>query len=117
MNNDCDNIHGTNSEDVVIERVRVEGGSTGIELGSCARAQLREIVSRNVRGPYPRGQCVQFSHSSHGTLEDFSCVNDDSAWTEDSISVWRSANVTLRDGLVDGNNSPTGAADAARALF
>jgi len=41
-------------------------------------------------------------------LEEWSCVNDDTAWTEDSISVWRSSNATLRNGLVDGNNSPTG---------
>ena len=29
--------------------------------------------------------------------------------TEDSISIWRSSNVTVARGLVDGNNSPTGA--------
>eukprot|EP01043_Picozoa_sp_COSAG02_P026464 COSAG02_NODE_1526_length_12092_cov_10.672392_6_plen_170_part_00 len=28
--------------------------------------------------------------------------------TEDSISLWRSSNVTVRRGLIDGNNSPTG---------
>lgn len=31
-----------------------------------------------------------------------------SSWPEDSISAWRSGNITIRDGLVDGNNSPTG---------
>jgi len=30
------------------------------------------------------------------------------AYTEDSISAWRSSNVLMRDGVVDGSNSPTG---------
>ena len=105
-----------------IFNVRLEGGSTGIELSQSPYAVLRGIqVPRrqplststspphctllhyhhlnhshlhtstppppstlllrgiqvlNVRGPFPRGQCVQLSHSSHAILEHFSCVND-----------------------------------------
>ena len=33
----------------------------------------------------------------------------DPSWTEDNLSLWRSSNVTVRRGLIDGNNSPTGA--------
>ena len=37
------------------------------------------------------------------------CVNEETrSWTEDAISAWRSSNVTIRQGVVDGNNSPHG---------
>lgn len=58
---DCDNIHGIASEAVQIERVRVAGGASGVELQGCAYAHVRSLVALNVLGPYPRGQCVQFS--------------------------------------------------------
>ena len=56
----------------------------------------------------PRGQCVQFDKCNSSLLEDFSCENDNSSYTEDNINVFESNNVTLRRGLVDGNNSPSG---------
>lgn len=88
---DCDSIHGVDSLAPIISHVRLEGGSTGIELHQCAHAAMRHIQVNNVRGPYPRGQCVQLSMSHHALLEEWSCVNDDTAWTEDSISVRRHA--------------------------
>ena len=52
---------------------------------------------------------VQFSNSPGGLLEDFSVVNDASiSFAEDNINVYESNNVTIRRGLIDGNNSPTG---------
>ena len=108
-NNVCNNVHGTYSADVVMHRVRVEGGSTGIGLHACPRARLSAIVGLNVLGPFPRGQCVQFSRSHGASLDQFLCRNEaNRAWTEDSISIWRSAGVTVSNGLVDGNNSPSG---------
>lgn len=106
---DCDNIHGLRSADVRIERVRLAGGASGVELHACPRAALRSLVVFNVLGPYPRGQCVQFSASPDGVLDTFYCRNDPyHSWVEDSISVWRSARVRVSNGLLDGNNSPTG---------
>ena len=106
---ECDNIHGLRSNGVFIKRVRVQGGAAGIELHSCPGARLRSISARNMRGPYPRGQCVQFSQSNGASLSNFYCRNDEnSSWPEDSVSVWRSAGATIRDGLVDGNNAPNG---------
>jgi len=61
-----------------------------------------------MRGPFPRGQCVQFDKSNNSALRDFSCENDNSSWTEDNINVYESNNVTVQRGLIDGNNSPTG---------
>ena len=107
-NNDCDNILGQSSAGVTISRVRLDGGSTGVELANCPLALVEQVRARNNRGPFPRGQCVQFTHSDGAVLQDFGCFNDNSSWTEDNVNVWRSSNVTVRRGIVDGNNSPTG---------
>lgn len=107
-NNDCDNILGQQSNNVHLTGLRVEGGSTGIELAFCTEALVEGIFAKNNRGPFPRGQCVQFTHSDNSILQDFECSNDNTSWTEDNVNIWRSSNVTVRRGVVDGNNSPTG---------
>lgn len=107
--NDCDSILGISSADVLIDSVRLTGASSGVELQSCPRASVRRLVGTNFLGPYPRGQCVQFSESHGAVLDQFACHNEPQhSWTEDLISVWRSAGVVVRNGLVDGSNSPTG---------
>merc|ERR1712226_1573480 len=91
-----------------LSNIRVAGGSSGVEVSSCPQANVTNFVAKNVRGPYPRGQCFQASRSDNIILQDFYCYNDNTSWTEDSISIWRSSNSTVRRGLVDGSNSPTG---------
>eukprot|EP01052_Picozoa_sp_SAG31_P022676 SAG31_NODE_1816_length_7206_cov_3.636133_1_plen_450_part_00 len=102
------NINGISSTGVRISNVRVVGGSTGIELTHCDGAHVSNLVALNMRGPYPRGQCFQTSFSDNVVLENFYCKNDNTSWTEDNLSLYRSSNVTVRRGLIDGNNSPTG---------
>jgi hypothetical protein len=102
------NINGISSSGVTISNVRVVGGSAGIELTRCDGAHVSHLVALNMRGPYPRGQCFQTSFSDNVVLEDFYCKSDNTSWTEDNLSLYRSSNVTVRRGLIDGNNSPTG---------
>jgi hypothetical protein len=102
------NIFGTDSSAPQISNVRTTGGSSGIELSSCEGGVVSNFVATNVRGPYPRGQCFQASQSDNVILQDFYCHNDNTSWTEDSISIWRSSNGIVRRGLVDGNDSPSG---------
>ena len=72
-----------------IKRVRVQGGAAGIELHSCPGARLRSISARNMRGPYPRGQCVQFSQSNGASLSNFYCRNDNvSSWPDWRLAGW-----------------------------
>jgi hypothetical protein len=101
-------ISGLASTNVRINRVRAEGCSSGVYLQQCPGAQLTHIEGHNMRGPMPRGQCVQLNNCNHSVLSDFSCENDNSSYTEDNINIFESDNVTLRRGLVDGNNSPSG---------
>ena len=100
-------VYGT--AELVIERVRTASGSSGIYAVQCPGARLAWVEAHNARGPFPRGQCVQLDKCDGALLEDFSCVNGENvSFTEDNISVFESDNVTVRRGLIDGNNSPSG---------
>ena len=37
--------------------VKVEGGSKGISIAGSNGALLTNVITKNVRGPYPAGQC------------------------------------------------------------
>jgi len=104
-------ISGASTESLRLDRVRTVGGSSGIYLLGCPGARLTNVQGSDMRGPFPRGQCVQFDKCPNAVLDTFSCVNrvgTNASWTEDNISVYQSNNVTVRNGLIDGNNSPSG---------
>ena len=106
INIDCELSSG-----IVIKNARLRGGSSGIYLLQSPNAHLSFIEGYNFRGPFPRGQLVQFNSSSSCTLEDFSAINNpdpSDSWTEDIISVFRSDNCIIRRGLLEGNNSESG---------
>jgi len=106
---ESNNIAGESTSALTIANVKLVSGSSGIYLNGCPGAKLAFVEGHDFRGPFPRGQLVQFDKSNDSTLEDFSCENPpDSSWPEDIVSVYRSSNVVLRRGLVDGNNSTSG---------
>lgn len=103
------NVVGESSPDVVIKRAKLERGSSGIYLLNSPRAHLQRIEGYDFRGPFPRGQLVQFDASDNAVLEDFYAENPTTtSWVEDNVSVYNSSNVTVRRGLLVGNNSPSG---------
>lgn len=71
---------------------------------------MKNVIAKNIRGPFPAGQCFQIANESDdSTLEDFYCLNEEGkCWTEDTISAWRSAGVEIKNGVVDGGNGMTG---------
>lgn len=91
-----------------IRRVRVRRGSSGVYLVQSPDATVSSVDGCDLRGPFPRGQLVQFDESDRSVLEDFSAVNGAGSWPEDNVNVYRSVDVTVRRGLLDGNNSPSG---------
>ncbi|WP_299319649.1 right-handed parallel beta-helix repeat-containing protein [uncultured Maribacter sp.] len=102
-------IEGFDSQNLVITHVKVEDGSTGIRLDQCDESVLTYIEGHNMRGPFPRGQLVQYDKCIGGLLENFSVINDrEIAWTEDNISIYKSAGQQIKKGLIVGNNSPRG---------
>ena len=96
-------------DDIRINRARLRDGSTGVYLLECDRAHVSLIEGYNFRGPFPRGQVVQFNQCNAPLLEDFSCENQGNiAWTEDNVNCYGCTNPIIRRGFMRGNNSPSG---------
>lgn len=103
------NILIRSSDDVQIERVALERGSSGIYLLDSHRARLRKIEGSDFRGPFPRGQLVQFDKCRAPELDGFSVVNPGStSWSEDGINAYGSTDPVIRNGYIEGVNSPSG---------
>ncbi|MBI5537438.1 MAG: right-handed parallel beta-helix repeat-containing protein [Deltaproteobacteria bacterium] len=102
------NIQCYGSQRPTITNVRLTRGSSGVYLLQCPESKLSFIEGHDFRGPFPRGQVVQWDKSNDGVLEDFSVVNPVGSWPEDNVNVYQSLNLQIRRGLVDGNNSPSG---------
>ena len=103
------NIYGTDSDSPILTNIIVSGGSSGMWIGSCPRAKVSNWAGYNMHGPFPRGQCVQFSRVANGVISDFICKQQYwYSYPEDMISIWRSPNSTVQDGVLLGNSASTG---------
>jgi hypothetical protein len=111
------NINLVRCPAAAISRIKASRGASNIRLEESARSRLRFVELHDARGPFPRGQNVQFSESPSCLLEDFSGENGPTSWTEDNISVFRSDKCQIRRGLVSYNNSPTGFAVMMEGSF
>lgn len=105
---DRNNLDCYASKAIVVKGARVRRGSSGLYLNQCPNAQLTQIEGYDFRGPFPRGQLVQFNASDDGLLDGFYALDGHTSWTEDNVNVYKSVRVTIRNGLIDGNNSPSG---------
>jgi hypothetical protein len=105
---DLNNISGYSSARPTIINVRLTRGSSGIYLVESPDSKLTFIEGHDFRGPFPRGQLVQWDKSSNGSLEEFSVINPATSWPEDNVNIYQSTNVNVRRGFIDGNNSPSG---------
>jgi hypothetical protein len=106
---DFNNIDCYHSPNLTVNNVRVTRGSTGIYLNRCHGSRLKFIEGHDQRGPFPRGQLVQWDGANDGLLEDFS--NETSlinSWPEDNLNMYWAKRVIIRRGLIDGNNAPYG---------
>jgi len=92
----------------IVRHVRLSQGSSGVHLLESDDSVLQEIEGHDFRGPFPRGQLVQWDKSDNGLLEDFSVVQPPGSWPEDNVNIYQSLGVTVRRGVIDGNNSPSG---------
>jgi hypothetical protein len=104
----CNNIHLSGSPGSLLTNVRASSGSSNIYIEYSQDCRIRSLELHDARGPYPRGQNVQFNQSPRCILEDFSGENGPTSWTEDNVSVFCSNRCTVRRGLVSYNNSSTG---------
>jgi hypothetical protein len=103
------NIETVNCPDAVVRRIRARNGSTGVYVIQGHRTKVSFIEGYNFRGPFPRGQVVQFDGSLHPVFEDFSVENEGHvAWTEDNVNCYGCTDPIVRRGFIRGNNSRSG---------
>jgi Ca-dependent carbohydrate-binding module xylan-binding len=103
------NIAVDGSHGLQIDHVTVRDGSTGIFVLSSPGTHISHVDGYNFRGPMPRGQFVQFDKSGESTLTDFYTFHDkDHSHPEEAINVFMSPNVHIANGVIDGNNAPSG---------
>ena len=103
------NISCDGSPNLSVTNARLQRGSSGIYMLNCDNSKLSKIEGHDERGPFPRGQLVQWDKSNGGSLSDFSSENSlDDSWPEDLVNIYQSHNVKIRNGYVDGDNSPSG---------
>jgi hypothetical protein len=87
----------------------LEKGSSGIYILQSNHARLSDIRGVDFRGPSPRGQFVQFDQCVDPVLDTFTVQNPgQTAWTEDVVSSYGSTDPIIRNGYIEGVNSPTG---------
>ncbi|WP_238258026.1 right-handed parallel beta-helix repeat-containing protein, partial [Methylorubrum podarium] len=102
-------IRVVNAPDFTASHVTLQDSGTGIYLGQSPGATLSHLEGHDFHGLYPSGQFVQFYQSPDGSLTDFSVTNDpNGSHVEDNVSIIDSPNVTIANGVIDGNNSPSG---------
>lgn len=103
------NIQCEGSRDLTVRNVRLQRGSSGVYLLECPHSRLTGIEGRDFRGPFPRGQLVQWDKAAGGALSDFSALNSvRRSWPEDIVNIYQSQGISVARGVVDGNNSVSG---------
>lgn len=103
------NIRLFDSDNAQLEFVHVEKGSSGIVSYSSDNVNVFDVRCEDVRGPAPRGNCVQFGYSNNGYLKNFYTKNTKNVSYEfDVIAFFASDGGTVSHGLVDGSFSRNG---------
>ena len=96
-------------DDAAISHVMVTDPSTGVYIQSSASPSVSYLKVIDPRGPFPRGQCIQFNGCPDFVLDGFYGLNDTSiAWTVDGVNAYNSPRGLIQNGVIDGNNCPNG---------
>lgn len=94
-----------------LRHLRVFWGSSGLLFTDCSDILLQHLEGFDFRGPYPRGQLLQFNRVRRARVQHFFGLNPpETSHPEDIVSVYESQHIQLLDGLLVGNNAPNGAA-------
>jgi hypothetical protein len=109
-NTAINNIDLLNAQGTKISYVTVRDGATGIYVQQSPNTIIDHVDGYNFHGGIPRGQFVQFaSNSDNSKLSNFYTRSDlTNSRTEDNVNVFHSNNVIIENGVIDGNNSPSG---------
>lgn len=109
-NNGSNAINLANCDGAIINRVRTKDAACGAYIQESKNVLINAFQAIDSRGPMARGQGVQFNGCDGGALQNFDIYNDlSTCWTEDCVNIFNSTNMTVKNGFIDGNNSPSGA--------
>ena len=104
--NDRVAIFTINAENSNYSRISIRGAATGFYVNDSPNTQVSSVTCEDMRGPFPRGQCAQFVRSDGSSIDNFYAKNIEGAsHGEDNINAFKSDNVTVSNGLIDGNFS------------
>lgn len=103
------NIRLDGCRQTALRRIKASRGASGVYAHRCSGVHVAMLEGHDFRGPFPRGQLVQFDKCRDARLEDFSCENDGAtSWPEDNINCYACLNPVIRRGFIHGNNAPSG---------
>ena len=108
------NILVADSPNVTVHNATLRGGSDGLNLMNSPGANISHVDGYDIHGPDPevygwRGSFVEFNMSGNSTLTDFYVLNNAATSASgDNVAVYNSPNVTISNGVIDGNNSTAG---------
>ncbi|MEE9445563.1 MAG: hypothetical protein V3V19_07850 [Cocleimonas sp.] len=98
-----------NSPNTKITHISSFQAATGVYAINSPNTKISKIRCFDMRGPFPRGQCVQFNRSSDSSINTFYAKNIyNQSHSEDNINAYLSDNIVVKNGLIDGNWSQHG---------
>lgn len=93
----------------ILKRISINKASGGVFTYKAHNTKIYDVVCTDIRGPYPRGQCVQFVNTNDALLKNFySKIWKNQSRSEDNVNMYQSDNVLITDGFIDGNYSING---------
>ena len=107
--NTHNNLWVQSSSNVAVDSVYLEKGETGLYAYKVDNLRISNLYCRDIRGPFWRGQCVQFHQSDGASLKNFYTLQLlESSSGHDNINAFESRDVVVENGLIDGNWSRNG---------
>jgi len=92
-----------------LDRISATRASSGVFVHRSDDVEISNMVCEDIRGPFPRGQCVIFVYSDDGSLTNFySKTYKEKSHAEDNVNAYDSDRITITEGLIDGNWSRHG---------
>ena len=104
-----DGVYAYDVSGLKVDHATFRNTGSGVATNQAPGTVLSNIEGHDMQGPFPGGQLVQFGESDGSSLTNFYVDNDPKiSHPEDDISVYNSRNVTVSQGVLDGDNSPSG---------
>ena len=88
------NVDGYDVRNLLVEQNRLEGGASGVYAKKSTQLVVRHNQIFDVKGPFPRGQFVQFTQAYGGGNRVFCNVGEQTSlelFSEDKINMWKSS--------------------------